>query len=74
MYRILFSCRINDPKHTALNIRIWLVYNTPKELKTLPQSPYKNPIEHLRDELDRNITRRVATNKKGSKTSWKYAS
>lgn len=36
----------NDPKHTALNTKLWILYNTPNTLKTPPQSPDLNPIEH----------------------------
>ncbi|GBM62500.1 hypothetical protein AVEN_145985-1 [Araneus ventricosus] len=34
----------NDPKHTAINIRLWLVDNCPKVIKTPPYSPDLNPI------------------------------
>lgn len=37
----------NDPKHTALDTRLWILYNCPKYLKTPPQSPDVNPIENL---------------------------
>ena len=37
----------NDPKHTSYVVREWLLYNVPKQLKTSPQSPDLNPIEHL---------------------------
>ncbi|GBN06151.1 Transposable element Tc1 transposase [Araneus ventricosus] len=37
----------NDPKHTALNVRLWGLYNCPQNLKTPPQSPDLNPIEHI---------------------------
>lgn len=37
----------NDPKHTALDSRLWILYNCPKYLKTPPQSPDLNPIENL---------------------------
>ncbi|GBM87928.1 hypothetical protein AVEN_186028-1 [Araneus ventricosus] len=42
----------NDPKHTALNVRLWCLYNCPQNLKTPPQSPYLNPIEHIWRELE----------------------
>ncbi|GBM06848.1 Transposable element Tc1 transposase [Araneus ventricosus] len=41
----------NDPKHTVLNVRLWCLYNCPQNLKTPPQSPYLNPIEHIWREL-----------------------
>ncbi|GFW79272.1 transposable element Tc1 transposase [Trichonephila clavipes] len=37
----------NDPKHTARVVREWLLYNVRKQVKTPPQSPDLNPIEHL---------------------------
>lgn len=36
----------NDPKHTAWDVKMWLLYNT-KHLPTPPQSPDMNPIENL---------------------------
>lgn len=37
----------NDPKHTAHLVKLWLLYNVRNQLKTPPQSPDINPIEHL---------------------------
>ncbi|GBM32545.1 hypothetical protein AVEN_101229-1 [Araneus ventricosus] len=34
----------NDPMHTALNVRLWCLYNCPQNLKTPPQLPDLNPI------------------------------
>jgi hypothetical protein len=45
----------NYPKHTAHNTRMWILRNTPEYLKTPPQSPDINPIEHLWDHLERKI-------------------
>ncbi|GFV33453.1 tc1-like transposase protein [Trichonephila clavipes] len=42
----------NDPKHTANLTREWLLYNSPSQLKTPPQSPDINPIENLWHKLD----------------------
>lgn len=52
----------NDPKHNATNTKLWLLYNTPKYVKTPPQSPDLNPIEHLWEELERRIRKRPIRN------------
>lgn len=59
----------NDPKHTAHIVREWILYNTPHTLKTPPQSPDLNPIEHLWDALDK----RIRTHDIGSKAQLKQA-
>lgn len=53
----------NDPKHTAEVVRLWLLYNAPRQLKTPPQSPDLNPIEHLWDLLEKKIRQHVITSK-----------
>jgi transposase len=53
----------NDPKHKALNTRLWLLYNCPIVMETPPQSPDINPIENLWDELGRRMQRRQVSNK-----------
>lgn len=55
----------NDPKHTAKIVKEWLLYRTPKQLNSPPQSPDLNPIEHLWEVLDRNIRKRPITSKQG---------
>ncbi|GBM13219.1 hypothetical protein AVEN_214931-1 [Araneus ventricosus] len=42
----------NHPTHTALNVRLWCLYNCPQNLKTPPQSPDLNPMEHIWRELE----------------------
>lgn len=61
----------NDPKHTAENTRLWLLYNTPQQLKTPPQSPDMNPIEHLWKILDDAIRKRRISNKNELKQALK---
>ena len=53
----------NDPKHTADIVKLWILYNVPKQLQTPPQSPDLNPIEHLWDGLERRIRHRKITSK-----------
>ena len=45
----------NDPKHCFKLLREWLIYNLPHQLKTPPQSTDLNPIENLRDHLERQV-------------------
>lgn len=53
----------NDPKHSAVNTKLWLLYNCPQIIKTPPQSPDLNPIEHLWSHLEKKIRSREFTNK-----------
>ncbi|GFT59268.1 transposable element Tcb1 transposase [Trichonephila clavipes] len=53
----------NDPKHTAHNVKIWLLYNIKNQLRSHPQLPDLNPIEHLWDSLERRICQHHITSK-----------
>lgn len=53
----------NDPKHTAHDVRMWIIHHVPHILPTPPQSPDMNPIEHLWDELGRRVGKRHITSK-----------
>lgn len=53
----------NDPKHMALNTRLWMLYNCPNVIKPPAQSPDLNPIEHLWACLEQNIRKRNFRNK-----------
>lgn len=53
----------NDPKHKALNVRLWLLYNCPHVLETPPQSPDLNVIEHLWAHLEEKLKNHNIRNK-----------
>ncbi|GFW24664.1 transposable element Tcb1 transposase [Trichonephila clavipes] len=53
----------NDPKHTAHNVKLWLLYNIKNQLRSPPQSPDLNPIEHLWALLERKISQHPITSK-----------
>lgn len=65
----------NDPKHTALNTRLWLLYNCRKYLKTPPQSPDINPIENLwsifKQRLRYHSIRNISDLKTALQEEWK---
>ncbi|GBM68159.1 Transposable element Tc1 transposase [Araneus ventricosus] len=54
----------NDPKHTAVNIRLLLLYNCPKVIKILPYSSDLNPIENVWHELERRTRKHDISSKK----------
>ncbi|KAH8270914.1 hypothetical protein KR026_004632 [Drosophila bipectinata] len=53
----------NDPKHTAANVKLWLVWNCPHVVKTPAQSPDLNVIENLWEILDQAIRKRTISNR-----------
>lgn len=59
----------NDPKHTALHTRLWLLYNCRKCLNTPPQSPGVNPIENLWSIFKKNLKNYSIRNKEDLKTA-----
>ncbi|KAF7380904.1 hypothetical protein HZH66_014280 [Vespula vulgaris] len=52
-----------DPKHMANIMRQWSLYNTPHMLVTPPQSPNKNPIEHVWWKLEKRVKKYNITSK-----------
>ncbi|GBM31444.1 Transposable element Tcb1 transposase [Araneus ventricosus] len=58
----------NDTMHTALNVRLWCLYNCPQNLKTPPQSPDLNPIEHIWRELEVRVRKHDIKTKNELKT------
>lgn len=58
-----YSQQDNDPKYSAHNVRMWLLFNASHMLRTPPQSPDLKPIEHLWDELQRRIRTHEIRNK-----------
>ncbi|GFW03070.1 transposable element Tcb2 transposase [Trichonephila clavipes] len=57
----------NDPKHTAIVTKTWLLYHAPRRLETPPQSPDLNPIENLRMHLDTEVRKKNVTSKENLK-------
>ncbi|GBN53925.1 Transposable element Tcb1 transposase [Araneus ventricosus] len=53
----------NDPKHTALNVRLWLLYSCPKAIKSPPYSPDLNPIENVSHELEKRTRKHDISSK-----------
>ncbi|GBN12557.1 hypothetical protein AVEN_209128-1 [Araneus ventricosus] len=58
----------NDPKHTALNVCLWCLYNCPQNSKTPPQSPDLNLIEHIWRELEIRVQKQDIKAKSELKT------
>ncbi|GBO31424.1 hypothetical protein AVEN_172157-1 [Araneus ventricosus] len=52
----------------ALSVRLWCLYNCPQNLKTPPQSPDLNPIEHIWRELELRVRKRDIKTKSELKT------
>ncbi|KAJ4444919.1 hypothetical protein ANN_06718 [Periplaneta americana] len=61
--------KYNDPKNTAHNTRLWILYNIPLYLQTPPQSSDINPIQHLWHYLERRLRTRHITNKESLKVA-----
>ncbi|GFU86300.1 transposable element Tc1 transposase [Trichonephila clavipes] len=57
----------NDPKHTAIVTKTWLLYHAPRRLETPPQSPDLNPIENLWMHLDTEVCKKNVTSKENLK-------
>ncbi|GFW43594.1 transposable element Tcb2 transposase [Trichonephila clavipes] len=49
----------NDPKHTAMVTKTWLLYHGPRRLETPPQSPDLNPIEYLWKHLGIEVRKKM---------------
>lgn len=64
----------NDPKHTSMLARLWLIYNCPKLIQTPAQSPDINVIENLWEILARKVYQNryntVDQLKKGLLAAW----
>ncbi|GFW20954.1 uncharacterized protein TNCV_1714611 [Trichonephila clavipes] len=57
----------NDPKHTTIVTKTWLLYHAPMQLEKPPQSPDLNPIESLWMHLDTEVSKKNVTSKENLK-------
>ncbi|GFX83809.1 transposable element Tcb2 transposase [Trichonephila clavipes] len=64
--------QVNDPKHTAIDTKTWLLYHDPRLLETPPQSPDLNPIENLWMHLDTEVRKKNVTSKENFKKTSKF--
>ncbi|GBM65014.1 hypothetical protein AVEN_68940-1 [Araneus ventricosus] len=53
----------NDPKHTAHNVKLWLLYSIGNQLHSPTKSHDINPMERLGDFLERKILQQGITSK-----------
>ncbi|GFW74778.1 transposable element Tcb1 transposase [Trichonephila clavipes] len=58
----------NDPKHSALVVKEWLLYHCRNQLNTPPQSPDLNVIENLWAHLERAVQKQQITRKEQLKS------
>ncbi|GFY36876.1 tc1-like transposase protein [Trichonephila clavipes] len=61
----------NDPKHTTIVTKTWLLYQAPRRLEPPPQSPDLNPMENLWMHLDTEVTKKNVTSKENLKKIFK---
>lgn len=53
----------NDPKHTARNVKSWLLFNCKQQLHIPPQSPDLNVIEDLWSIIEQAVQKHRITSK-----------
>ncbi|GFW83818.1 transposable element Tc1 transposase [Trichonephila clavipes] len=67
MENIFIFQQYNDPKHTAIVTKIWLLHHAPRPLEITPQSPDLNPTENLWMHLDTEVRKKNVTSKENLK-------